>query len=147
MRATWKPVGLLAVAFAAVAFVPSFVSAAGVANPTFTKDIAPIFQQKCEACHRPDSIAPFSTQTYEAVRPFISAIKSRVATRQMPPWHIDKTIGIQKFKNDRSLSDAQIETIVKWVDNKAPMGDPKDMVIGTALFSSRHRRGVWRRCG
>ena len=45
----------------------------------------------------------------------------------MPPWHIDKTVGIQEFKNDRSLSDDQIATIVKWVDQNAPQGDPKDM--------------------
>ena len=45
----------------------------------------------------------------------------------MPPWHIDKTVGIQEFKNDRSLSDDQIATIVKWVDQGAPQGDPKDM--------------------
>src|SRR5262249_55274170 len=50
-----------------------------------------------------------------------------VITRQMPPWHLDKTVGIQKFKNDRSLSDDQINTIVKWVDAGAPKGDMKDM--------------------
>jgi hypothetical protein len=96
-------------------------------TPTFTKDIAPIFQAKCEACHRPDSIAPMSFVTYEETRPYVRAIKDRVASRQMPPWHIDKTIGIQEFKNDRSLSDAQIDTIVRWVDGGAPKGDPKDM--------------------
>src|SRR5262245_33828096 len=69
-------------------------------TPTVTKDIAPIFQAKCEACHRPDSIAPFSLVTYEETRPYVRAIKDRVASRQMPPWHIDKTLGIQKFKND-----------------------------------------------
>jgi hypothetical protein len=96
-------------------------------TPTFTKDIAPVFQAKCEACHRPDSIAPMSLVTYEETRPYVRAIKDRVATRQMPPWHIDKTIGIQKFKNDRSLTDEQIDMIVRWVDGGAPKGDPKDM--------------------
>ena len=71
--------------------------------PTFTKDIAPIFQEKCEACHRPDSIAPMSLVTYDEARPWARSIKARVADRQMPPWHIDKTVGIQNFKNDRSL--------------------------------------------
>src|SRR6476646_4120370 len=92
--------------------------------PTFTKDVAPIFQEKCEACHRPDSIAPMSLKTYADVRPWARSIKTRVAGRQMPPWHIDKTVGIQKFKNDRSLSDEQIDTIVRWVDAGAPQGDP-----------------------
>src|SRR5213596_287625 len=92
---------------------PQFLSAQSI---TFTKDIAPILQEKCQACHRPDSMAPMSLVTYEDVRPWAKAIRERVLTRQMPPWHIDKTVGIQKFKNDRSLSDAQIDTIVKWVD-------------------------------
>ena len=69
MSATWKPVGVLALAFTAVTVLPTIATAAGVANPTFTKDIAPIFQEKCEACHRPDSIAPMSLVTYEEARP------------------------------------------------------------------------------
>ena len=97
------------------------------AAPTFAKDIAPIFQEKCEACHRPGSIAPMSLRTFQETRPWARAIQSRVAARQMPPWHIDKTLGIQAFKNDRSLSDDQIATIVKWVENGAPQGDPNDM--------------------
>src|SRR5689334_14321998 len=94
---------------------------------TFSKDVAPIFQDKCEACHRPDSIAPMSLTTYEETRPWARSIKSRVEARQMPPWHIDKTVGIQEFKNDRSLSDEQIDTIVRWIDAGAPKGDAKDM--------------------
>src|SRR2546427_11634229 len=103
---------------------PQFLSAQSI---TFTKDIAPILQEKCQACHRPDSMAPMSLVTFEDVRPWARAIRSRVAAREMPPWHIDKTVGIQQFKNDRSLSDDQIDTIFRWVDGGAPMGDPKDM--------------------
>jgi hypothetical protein len=94
---------------------------------TFTKDIAPIFQDKCEACHRPDSMAPMSLMTYAEARPWARAIKTRVVDRQMPPWQIDRTVGIQHFKNDRSLTDAQVDTIVRWVDAGAPQGDPKEM--------------------
>jgi hypothetical protein len=72
-------------------------------------------------------MAPMSLVTFEEARPWARSIKSRVATRQMPPWHIDRSVGIQKFQNDRSLSDEQIDTIVKWVDAGAPKGDPKDM--------------------
>ena len=95
--------------------------------PTFTKDVAPIFQDKCEACHRPDSIAPMSLVTYAEARPWARSIKARVADHQMPPWNIDKSVGVQSFKNDRSLNDKQIDTIVKWVDAGAPQGNPKDM--------------------
>jgi hypothetical protein len=94
---------------------------------TFAKDVAPIFQEKCESCHRPGQGAPMSLQTYEEARPWARSIKQRVATRVMPPWHLDKTVGIQHFSNDRSLTDDQIATIVKWVDLGAPLGDKKDL--------------------
>src|SRR5271170_7705649 len=83
---------------------------------TFAKDVAPIFQEKCETCHRPGQGAPMNLQTYSEVRPWAKSIKERVATRNMPPWHLDKSIGIQEYANDRSLSDKQIKTIVHWVD-------------------------------
>jgi hypothetical protein len=108
-------------------FAGSVASAEVPARPTFTRDIAPIFQSKCEACHRPDSIAPMSLRTYQESRPWARAIKARVEGRQMPPWHIDKTIGIQDFANDRSLTDDQIATIVAWVDQGVAQGDPKDI--------------------
>ena len=107
--------------------VPGAASAQATDTPTFAKHVAPIFQAKCEACHRPDSIAPMALQTFEQARPWARAIKQRVETRQMPPWNIDKTVGIQEFKNDRSLSDAELNTIVKWVEAGAPKGDAKDM--------------------
>jgi len=117
---------LLAIAASLMAAEPGSVTAQ--ARPvTFTKDIAPIFQDKCEGCHRKDSMAPMSLVTYEETRPWAKAIKDRVLRHQMPPWHLDKTVGIQKFQNDRSLSDDQVATIVQWVDGGASKGDPKDM--------------------
>src|SRR5579863_1274708 len=103
-------------------------AAPGTTTPvTFAKDVAPIFQAKCEACHRKGSMAPMSLVTYAETRPWAKSIRERVATHQMPPWHLDKTVGIQQFQNDRSLSDEQIATIVRWVDSGSPMGDAKDM--------------------
>ncbi|MGH9346567.1 MAG: c-type cytochrome [Vicinamibacterales bacterium] len=96
-------------------------------TPTFTKDIAPIFQAKCESCHRPSSIAPMSLVTWEDARPWARSIRTRVAARQMPPWHIDRSVGIQHFQNDRSLSDQDLDTIVRWAAAGAPKGNPKDM--------------------
>ena len=72
-------------------------------------------------------MAPMSLMTYRESRPWARAIKARVVERQMPPWHIDRSIGIQEFKNDRSLSDAEIDTIVRWVDAGSPRGNPSDM--------------------
>jgi hypothetical protein len=83
------------------------------APATFTKDVAPILQEKCQSCHRPGYIAPMSLVSYEEARPWAKAIKERVILRQMPPWHLDKTVGIQKFANDRSLNEEQINTIVR----------------------------------
>jgi hypothetical protein len=68
-----------------------------------------------------------SLVSYEDVRPWAKSIRQRVANRDMPPWHLDKTVGIRKYKNDRSLSDDEIATVARWVDNGAPQGNPADM--------------------
>ena len=86
---------------------------------TFSKDVAPIFQAKCQECHQPNSIAPMSLITYKEARPWARSIKERVVTRQMPPWHIDRSVGVQEFKNDMSLTDEQVNTIARWVDGGA----------------------------
>ena len=106
------------------------------ATVTFTKDVAPILQQKCQVCHQPNSIAPMSLITYEDARKYSRRIKTKVSERLMPPWHIDRTVGIQEFKNDRSLSDEEIDTIVRWVDGGTPAGDPKDMPAPADLRAS-----------
>src|SRR5438477_8636370 len=109
MAVRWFPVGVLRRApFAlGVNVLLALPAASALAAPasapvTFAKDIAPIFQEKCQSCHRPDSIAPMPLLTYEQTRPWAKAIRNRVASHQMPPWDIDKTVGIQQFENDRS---------------------------------------------
>ena len=94
---------------------------------TFTADIAPILQRSCENCHRPSGGAPMSLITFQDVRPWARSIKQRTLSREMPPWFIDKNIGIQQFKDDPSLTDAEISLIGNWVDNGAPQGNPDDM--------------------
>lgn len=95
--------------------------------PTYAKNIAPILQEKCQSCHNPDGIGPMSFMSYEEVRPWAPLIKDRTTKRIMPPWHIDKTVGIQDFANDASLSDEQIALIAAWSDAGAPLGDPADL--------------------
>jgi hypothetical protein len=112
------------------AMVPAVASAQNPARDgqvTFTRDVAPILQRSCVTCHRPGEIAPMSLLTYEDARPWARSIKTRVASREMPPWHIDRTIGIQEFKDNPSLSDDEIATIVRWVDAGSPRGNPADM--------------------
>src|SRR4051794_27714534 len=98
---------------------------------TFTKDIAPILQRSCQECHRPDGVAPMPLLTYADARPYARSIKARTAARwqrgAMPPWFVEKNIGIQNFKNDPSLNDEEVATIARWVDSGAPQGDPADM--------------------
>lgn len=94
---------------------------------TFTKDVAPILQQKCQECHQPDSIGPMPLLNYDDARKHARRIKAKVSARIMPPWHIDRTVGIREFKNDRSLTDEEIDTIVRWVDLGTPRGDPRDL--------------------
>src|SRR5215210_2087801 len=74
--------------------VPVFAADTPAKPVTFSKDVAPILQAKCQECHQPNSIAPMSLITFQEARPWARSIKERVATRQMPPWHIDRTIGV-----------------------------------------------------
>jgi hypothetical protein len=106
---------------------------------TFTKDVAPILQRSCQKCHHPGSIAPMSLLTYEEVRPWARSIKLRVSNREMPPWFIDRTVGVKKFKDDPSLTDEEIAAIVKWVDAGSPMGDPADMPAPRAFPNETDR--------
>jgi mono/diheme cytochrome c family protein len=105
-----------------VALAPFIVSAAEV---TFTHDVAPILYKHCVACHHPNDIAPMSLLTYREARPWAAAIKQAVVTGKMPPWKADPHFG--KWSNDSRLNEAEIQTIVAWVNGSKLEGDPKDM--------------------
>src|SRR6185369_13130032 len=107
--------------------VLALVAAQAPAPVTFTKDVAPILQRNCQVCHRPGAIAPMSLLTYEDARPWARAIREKVVKREMPPWYIDRNIGITEFKDDPSLSDAEIATLSKWVDGGALLGNAADL--------------------
>ncbi len=98
---------------------------------TFTRDIAPILQRSCQRCHHTDGVAPMPLIEYEQVRPYARMIMLRTGIRDqagtMPPWYIEKDIGIQHYKDDPSLSDEELAAIVAWVRAGAPEGDPEDM--------------------
>ena len=125
--------GLLGAAVAAVVALPAPAAAQAAAEGevTFSRHVAPILQRSCQKCHRPGSLAPMSLIDYDEVRPWARAIKYRTGLRDqpgvMPPWYIEKDIGIQRFKDDPSLSDAEIALIAAWADNGAPEGDPADL--------------------
>ena len=121
----------VAAVFVGVPIQPSAQPGGSPGEVTFTKDIAPILQRSCQQCHRADGVAPMSLITYEDVRPWARSIKTKTGLRTqkgaMPPWFVEKNIGIQKFKNDLSLSDEEIARIARWVDSGAPRGNPADM--------------------
>ena len=120
----------VALAAAGLVALPATANAAAAERDTevtFTKDVAPILQRSCQNCHRPDSVAPMSLLTYDQARPWARAIKDKTARREMPPWFIDKTIGIQHYKDDISLSDEEIAIMAAWADNGAPRGNPADL--------------------
>ncbi|MFP3948486.1 MAG: c-type cytochrome [Longimicrobiales bacterium] len=97
---------------------------------TYSEDIAPILQESCVTCHREGGGGPMPLTTYEEVRPWAQMIQFRTAIRDrmgaMPPWYVEKDIGIQHYKQDNSLSDVDLAKIQAWADNGAPQGDPAD---------------------
>ena len=94
--------------------------------PSFSKDVAPILFEKCVVCHRPGQIAPMSLISYKTTRPWARAIKEKVVAREMPPWFADANASV-KFRNDRSLTQEQIDTIVAWADGGAPEGNATEL--------------------
>ena len=130
-RARAGAVLVVALAAAATASAQAPATPRTPTSVTFTKDIAPILQRSCQQCHNPDGGAPMSLITYEDVRPWARAIKTRTSIGPragvMPPWFVEKNIGIQHYKGDPSLSDEEIAKIAKWADSGAPRGNPADM--------------------
>ena len=111
-------VGIMAVA-------AGHTSTAAADEPVaFSKDVLPILQKNCQSCHRPGQMAPMSLVTFRDARPWARSMKTKVESRQMPPWFADPAHG--PYPNDRSLSQKDIDTIAKWADAGAPEGDPKD---------------------
>src|ERR1700755_3222819 len=95
------------------------------AAPTFSKDGAPILYKNCTNCHRPGEIGPMPLTSFSDARPWAKAIATRVTDGTMPPWHADPAHG--QFANDRRLSDADRQTMVKGASSGAPEGNKADL--------------------
>ncbi|HLJ46383.1 MAG TPA: hypothetical protein VKU01_10265 [Bryobacteraceae bacterium] len=109
---------------AVFAFAGSVFAGTTATPVTFNKEILPIFQNRCQECHRPGEVAPMPLISYKDARPWAKSIRQAVLTKKMPPWFADPTVG--HFLNDRSLSQSEIDAIVAWVDGGAKEGNPKD---------------------
>ncbi len=125
MKKTRLVAFLSACCFAVALVASNTVSGSSNASLTFSKDIAPIFYKNCIGCHRPGEIAPMSLITYKEVRPWAKAIREKVATREMPPWHLDSQYG--KWENDRRLTQKEMDAVLAWIDGGAAEGNAKDL--------------------
>jgi mono/diheme cytochrome c family protein len=96
------------------------------ARPTYTKDVAGIFQKNCQECHRPGQVGPFPLETYDQARKRAADIAAVVDERAMPPWKANPHVG-PKFRDVRTLSEPEIATIVAWAESGAPEGNPADL--------------------
>ena len=113
-------------AFAVVILAALSPELAAAQEVTWAGDVAQVFYDNCVECHQPEGIGPFSLLDYQSARRYASRIGVQVATRQMPPWHIDRDVGVQRFKNDVSLSEEEISSVVQWVEGGALEGDPAE---------------------
>jgi mono/diheme cytochrome c family protein len=105
----------------------TFASSQDNADVTYAADVAIIIQNNCQVCHRAGGIGPMELITYEDVQRYAPLIKIKVRDRLMPPYYYDTDIGIQELQHDWRLSQEDINTVVAWVDQGAPLGDPADM--------------------
>jgi hypothetical protein len=92
---------------------------------TYTKDIAPILQKRCQTCHRPEQIAPFSLLEYQDAVKHSAMIREVIRERRMPPWHADPRFG--HFSNDRRMSRDEIDLVTAWIDGGMTRGNAKDL--------------------
>ena len=105
----------------------TFASSQDDVDVTYSADVASIIQENCTVCHRAGGIGPMELVTYENVRMYAPLIKNKVASRAMPPYYYDNDVGIQDLKEDWRLSQDDINTIVAWVDQGAPLGDADEI--------------------
>ena len=131
-RAAWRSSGpgrLVLAAWMVGGFAPAVMGkepVPGKEPPTFTKDVAPILQQKCQNCHRRHQVGPFALETYEQARKRAGDIATVAGERLMPPWKPERGVG-PKLKHDQSLSREEIAILEAWAEAGAPQGDPRHM--------------------
>ena len=90
---------------------------------TYADHVAQIITDNCVVCHREGGIGPMQFTSYEQVRPWAPLIQFRVENREMPPYAYDQHIGIQDLQGDWRMTQEDIDTIVAWVNQGAPLGE------------------------
>jgi hypothetical protein len=96
-------------------------------NITWSKEVSRLLYKRCATCHGDNASIPSmgggSLMTYEQARPWAKSIKEEVLERRMPPWQAVKGFG--EFKDDRGMTQEDMEVISAWVEGGAPEGNPK----------------------
>lgn len=120
----------LTLTLASLAGTTLMMSAAWAQEVTFHRDIEPILQRSCQNCHRAGGVGPMPLVTFEQVAPYAGLIEYKTGLRDragaMPPWYMEKDVGIQSYKNDPSLSEAELAAISTWARTGTPKGNPAD---------------------
>ncbi|HMF11789.1 MAG TPA: redoxin domain-containing protein, partial [Gemmataceae bacterium] len=106
-------------------FIGRVSEPAGHGTVTWTRDVVPVLQKRCQACHRPGQAAPFPLLTYEDASGWADTIREVIEQGRMPPWHADPRHG--RFANDPSLSRAEKAALLGWIDAGCPRGDLRDL--------------------
>lgn len=91
---------------------------------SYAKEVAPIIEQKCLACHTEGGMGPFAMNSYEVVKGFAPMIRESLRSKRMPPYHSDSHGS--KWIDDMRLDQQQLLTVVNWIEAGAPRGDGAD---------------------
>ncbi|MCH8265874.1 MAG: hypothetical protein IIC10_10790, partial [Proteobacteria bacterium] len=123
MRTHYSLLGLAS--FLLLTFQTQALAQSSAMEPlTYNGEIGRIINENCVVCHRQGGIGPMQLGSYDQVRPWAPLIQLRVANREMPPYAYDHGIGIQNLQGDWRLSQNDVDSIVSWVNQGAPLGDP-----------------------
>jgi hypothetical protein len=125
MKTTLGPQLLVSITALALALVATPAWSADATTPTYSRDIAPLMQDKCVECHRTQGLAPFNLESYEQVRAWSRSIHKEVPAGRMPPWGLDPEVG--EWANDPTFSETELATLYAWLDNDMPEGDAADL--------------------
>jgi hypothetical protein len=140
---TVLPTVLVVPTLATAALAAASNDTGGSSQPTYSRDVAPILAERCVSCHRPGDIAPMPLRSYDEVRPWVKSIRKAVEGGEMPPWHADPAYG--HFANDRRLTEAERDTLLRWVKQGAPEGEAAASLAAAAVPAGVNEgEGAWR---
>jgi mono/diheme cytochrome c family protein len=119
-----KPMPTAGVSKGMVVAFPERARQAQFAKISYAKDVAPIIEKNCVACHQEGGIGPFAMTDYAKVKGFAPMIREVIRTDRMPPYNADPHVN--KFSDNKNMTAAEIKTLVHWIEAGAPRGEGGD---------------------